>query len=84
MTSKDFSSAQKIEIHQPILFDETDLLAKLNKLNDPLVVLQRYIGFVYCAPVVGSFCQRTEIGGRMKNICRSSHAQDFDITMNQQ
>ena len=31
--------------HQPSFFDESDRLAKLSKLRDPLVGLERYINF---------------------------------------
>ena len=39
-----------MEIYQPSFFDEADRLAKLTKLNDPLVELQRYIDFELFRP----------------------------------
>ena len=39
-----------MEIYQPIFFDEADRLAKLTKLNDPLVELQRNIDFELFRP----------------------------------
>jgi IS5 family transposase len=39
-----------MEIYQPSFFDEANRLAKLTKLNDPLVELQRYIDFELFRP----------------------------------
>ena len=47
-----------MEIYQPSFFDEADRLAKLTKLNDPLVELQRYIDFELFRPQLSEVSQK--------------------------